>query len=199
MKIYSSIYPKNIELLMKQHYDSLNEKDKRRYAAIESLKIEYNGERYISQILKIHVQTIKRGKQELLEGTDISEGRIRVTGGGRHKIIDSVEEIHEIFMKIMESNTAGSPMNEDIKWTNLTPVEISNYFRNEGMNISVHVVKQLLKVNGYVERKAQKDEVFKSVENRDEQFLNIERLKKEYVDSKINPIISMDVKKREHR
>jgi len=50
MTICTSIYPKDIEILMKQHYDSLNERDKRRYAAIESLKLEYSGEKYISQI-----------------------------------------------------------------------------------------------------------------------------------------------------
>jgi hypothetical protein len=196
MTLYYNIYPENVEVLMKQHYDSLNEKDKRRYAAIESLKIEYNGEKYISHILDIHIQTIKRGKKELIEGIDVP-GRIRATGGGRHKIIDNVEEIHEKFMKIMEEHTAGSPMNEDIKWTNLSPTEISNYFMKEGMKISEHVVKQLLKVNGYVERKAQKNEVFKSVEHRDEQFLNIERLKKNYINLGINPIISIDVKKKE--
>jgi len=198
MRMYSNIYAENIEILMKQHYDSLNEKDKRRYAAIESLKIEYYGDKYISKILDINIQTIRRGKQELTEGSTVPEKRIRATGGGRHKIIDSVEEIHETFMKIMKAQTAGSPMNENIKWTNLSPTEISNYFKDEGMNVSEHVVKQLLKVNGYVERKAQKDEVYKNVENRDEQFLNIERLKEEYIDSRINPIISIDVKKKEN-
>src|ERR1035437_1661800 len=101
MELFSEIYPKKVELLMKQHYDSLNEKDKRRYAAIESLKIEYYGDQYVSKILDVHVQTIRRGKQELMEGSAVPEERIRATGGGRHKIIDSVEEIHKIFMNIM--------------------------------------------------------------------------------------------------
>ena len=196
MFIFSCAYSTNIEILMKKHYDSLSEKDKRRYAAIESLKFEYYGEQYISKILSVSIQTIQRGKRELVEGCDTPEDRIRIYGGGRKKIIDSMDEITEEFIKIMENHTAGSPMNENVKWTNLTPKEISKHFEEAGLNVSVHVVKQLLKVHGYVQRKAEKDVVMKDVENRDEQFENISRIKKEYMDSQTNPVISMDVKKK---
>jgi hypothetical protein len=196
MLIFSEIYTKEVESLMKKYYDSLSEKDKRRYAAIESLKINYYGEQYISKTLDISIETIERGKRELMNGFDTPQDRIRNYGGGRKKIIDSMDEITEEFTKIMENHTAGSPMNENVKWTNLTPKEISKHFEEVGLNVSVHVVKQLLKVHGYVQRKAEKDVVMKDVEDRDEQFENISRIKKEYMDSQTNPVISMDVKKK---
>ncbi|TXK98865.1 hypothetical protein BMR11_07670 [Methylococcaceae bacterium CS5] len=41
-------YKKNIEKSMKEFYDSLCEKNKRRYAAIESEKLSHGGVNYIS-------------------------------------------------------------------------------------------------------------------------------------------------------
>ena len=196
MRLFSLKYSKEIEILMKKHYDSLSEKDKRRYSAIESLKFEYYGKQYISEILEVSIPTIQRGKKDLIEGSSTPENRIRISGGGRNNIIDSVDEITEEFVKIMENHTAGSPMNEDIRWTDLSLREISNYFKEVGLNVSEYVVKQLLKVHGYVQRKAEKDVTMKEVEYRNEQFENISLLKKEYIDSKVNPVISMDVKKK---
>ena len=195
MKQFSGIYPEEIEKLMKQYYDSLSEKYRRQYAAIESLKIEFYGEAYISRILNVTRKTIKKGKKELIEGSDVPNERTRAVGGGRNKIIDKAEYIHDTFMEIMQNHTAGSPMDENIKWTDLTPKEISLHFKNEGKEISVHIVKQLLKIHGFVKRQAQKTESFKNVEERDEQFENIKRIKSEYIEKGTDPIISMDVKK----
>lgn len=196
MLIFSPIYSKEVEGLMKKYYDSLSEKDKRRYAAIESFKIEFCGEHYISRILDISIETIRRGKKELTEDCNIQEDRIRGIGGGRKRIIDSIDRISEEFLKIIENHTAGSPMNENVKWTDMTPQEISKHFKGIGLKVSVHVVKQLLREHGYVQRKAKKDMSMKDVEDRDEQFQNINQIKKEYMDSKTNPVISMDVKKK---
>ena len=118
MKQFSGIYPEEIEKLMKQYYDSLSEKYRRQYAAIESLKIEFYGEAYISRILNVTRKTIKKGKKELIEGSDVPNERTRAVGGGRNKIIDNAEYIHDTFMEIMQNHTAGSPMDENIKRIN---------------------------------------------------------------------------------
>jgi hypothetical protein len=60
----------------------------------------------------------------------------------------------------------------------------------------VPVVKQLLKKHGYVTRKAQKSKAMGSHPDRNQQFENIARLKREYLESD-NPIVSMDTKKKE--
>ncbi|MDI9395757.1 MAG: ISAzo13 family transposase, partial [Euryarchaeota archaeon] len=108
-------------------------------------------------------------------------------GGGKKKIIDTVENIDEVFFEILKNHTAGSPMDEEIKWTNLNQKEISNAFKSKGMNITPHVVKQLLKKHGFVERKMQKAVTMKDCKDRNEQFERINELKEEYSKSE-NPI-----------
>ena len=85
------------------------------------------------------------GIDEITNGTDTPENRIRKPGGGRKKIIETEERINEIFFEILKHYTAGSPIDSEIKWTNLNPKEISKAFESKGMNITPYVVKQLLK------------------------------------------------------
>ena len=188
-------YSDEIEKQMKAFFDALNEKDRRRYAAIEAMKLGHGGQKYISDVLGCHFQTVMAGIAEITNGTETPEDRIRKPGGGNKKIIETVENIDEIFIEILRDHTAGSPIDKDIKWTNLTLTEISNAFTSKGMNISQHVVKQLLKKHGFVKRKMHKAVTMKDNEDRNEQFERINELKKEYSESD-NPIISIDVKKK---
>ena len=87
-------------------------------------------------------------------------------------------------------------MDEDIKWTNLSMKEISKRFIDRGYSVYEHTVKQLLKKHKFVERKLQKTVSFKENKNRNEQFEKIYALKEEYMNSD-NPVISIDVKKKE--
>ena len=76
--------------------------------------------------------------------------------------------------------------------------ELGEDVESKSMNITPHVVKQLLKKHGFVERKMQKAVTMKDCKDRNEQFEKIHELKEEYSKSE-NPIISMDVKKRVFR
>ena len=191
-------YPEETEKQMKSFFDSLNERDRRRYAAIEAIKLGHGGQKYISAILGCHFQTVMVGINEITNGIETPDNRIRKPGGGKKKIIDTVETIDEVFFEILKDHTAGSPMDEEIKWTNLTLKEISNIFKSRDMNISPYVVKQLLKKHGFVERKMKKAVTMKDCKDRNKQFERINELKEEYSNSE-NPIISIDVKKRIHR
>jgi len=62
----------------------LDEQQRRWYAAVESAKVGHGGDRLLSQITGLHVDTIRRGREELadsLEGRPAD--RIRLPGGGR--------------------------------------------------------------------------------------------------------------------
>ena len=181
-------YSEETEKQMKSFFDSLNEKDRRRYAAIEAMKLGHGGQKYISSVLGCHFQTIMAGIDELKNGTETPEDRIRKPGGGKKKIIDTVENIDEVFFEIIRDHTAGSPMNEEIKWTNLTLKEISNAFNSRDLNISPYVVKQLLKKHNFVERKMQKAVTMKDCKDRNKQFERINELKEEYSNSE-NPSV----------
>ena len=191
-------YSEEIENKMRVFFDSLNEKDRRGYAGIEAIKLGHGGQKYISRVLGCDPHTIMEGTNEIHNDTETPEDRIRKPGGGRKKIIDTKENIDEVFFEILKDHTAGSPMDEEIKWTNLSLKEISKVFESKGMNITPYVVKQLLKKHGFVERKMQKAVTMKDCKDRNEQFKRIQELKDEYLKSE-NPIISMDVKKRIYR
>jgi DDE family transposase len=187
-------YSHEIEETMKKFYETLSEKDKRRYAAIEALKLGHGGQKYICEVLSCDPGTVKRGMEELQNGSEVTKERIRKFGGGGKKIIDKIENIDEVFLEILKDHTAGSPMDEAIKWTNLGQRDISKAFRERGYNVSEHVVKQLLKKHNYVRRKMHKAKTMKEVENRNEQFENIKKLREEYTKAG-NAIVCIDGKK----
>jgi hypothetical protein len=71
---------RRINLLMSR----LDEQQRRWYAAVESAEIGHGGDRFISLVTGLHVDTIRRGREELaksLEGRPAE--RVRRPGGGR--------------------------------------------------------------------------------------------------------------------
>lgn len=74
-------YPANVERQMKEFYESLNEKDRRRYAAVEASKLGYGGRTYIAQLLSCDEKTIRRGLRELDDPPKLQPGRVRKKGG----------------------------------------------------------------------------------------------------------------------
>jgi hypothetical protein len=71
-------YAPPIELRMRKFYNTLSEKDKRRYAGIEALKLGHGGIAYIANVLGCSQKTVSQGIKELKSLPDDSgnEGRI---------------------------------------------------------------------------------------------------------------------------
>jgi DDE family transposase len=137
------------------------------------------------------------GRAELLNGSSSKDQGVRRPGGGRKKIIEKVTDIDEVFLEIVKENTAGSPMDEEIKWTNLGQKGISKAFEKKGYKVSPYVVKQLLKKHKYVKRKMRKTKTVKEAEQRNEQFENIKELRERYREEG-NTVVSIDGKKKSH-
>ena len=184
-----------VEQQMKQFYHSLSEKDRRRYAAIEAVKLGWGGITYISQLLECDYHTIRFGIEELDDPLAMNLKGVRRRGGGRKSALSTIKGLDEAFIRVIANHTAGSPMDEQLKWTNLTRVKIAQLLQKEGISISVTVVDQLLKKHNYRQRKAQKRRATGEHPQRNQQFEKIERLKKSYLESS-NPILSMDTKKK---
>lgn len=188
-------YNEATELSMKQVYESLSEKDKRLYAAMEVKKLPYGGLSYISNILDCAPNTIYFGISELENPKDRPIERVRREGGGRKRIIETTDKIDEVFLEIIKEHTAGDPMNEKLIWTDLSPIQISELIGENGMKMSPYIVEQLLKKHGYSRRSALKSKSTGTSKNRNEQFENITKLKTGY-EKQGNPIISIDAKKK---
>lgn len=82
-----------------------------------------------------------------------------------------------------------------VKWTNLTRQEISELLKEEGIDVSVTVVDQLLEKHNYRKRKAQRRLSSSEHPQRNEQFENIEELIESY-QAAGKPVLSMDTKKK---
>lgn len=187
-------YPPEVEQQMQRFYQSLSEKDRRRYAAVEALKLGRGGLSYISQLFGCDDEAMQLGKRELQDETRLHQSRIRRAGGGRKSAFQTHPGLDETFLKVIAQHTAGSPMSETIKWTHLTRQEIAQLLQAEGISISVTVVDQLLEKHNYRKRKAQKRLATGEHPERNAQFENIAAIRSRY-EATGNPVLSMDTKK----
>jgi hypothetical protein len=75
-------YPLDLERAMQQVFHSLDERDRRIYAAIEAAKLGHGGIGYIAGLFGCDRKTIRRGLQELAQPAAISSGHSRKKGVG---------------------------------------------------------------------------------------------------------------------
>lgn len=203
-------YSPEVEEAMRHFYAGLNEKDRRLYAGIEALKFGHGGKQYIAQVLGCSRNTVSKGALEAsgLSSREVHEHigqekrkpRNRKPGGGRRSYEKKFgPEIDEKFLEVLRDHTAGDPMDEKVRWTDLTLAQmVAALAQDHHLHVSKTVVRKLLKKHGYRRRQAQKRATMKSeIPHRDEQFKNISKLRAEY-ETAGNPIVSMDTKKKEN-
>lgn len=99
-------------------------------------------------------------------------------------------------MQVLRDHTAGDPMRADVRWTNLSRRQIARRLAEMGTAASRYVVARMLHQHNYRRRKALKKKTMGHHADRDAQFLNIARLKQEYLEAGL-PVISIDTKKKE--
>lgn len=58
-------YDEDTEEYMLLFYEDLNEKNRRRYLAVESKKLGHGGIKYLSDLFEISEKTIRRGVKEI--------------------------------------------------------------------------------------------------------------------------------------
>ena len=149
-------YAEEIATQMQELYRRLPEKNRRLYAGIEALKLPYGGISYIADLFGCSRDTVQRGLKELGGEETLSQNRNRKAGGGRTPVLEKHPDIEGVFLNLLKEHTAGDPMDEKIKWTDLTRAEISILLGKKGFKVSRNIVRKLLKKHGYVKRKALK-------------------------------------------
>jgi hypothetical protein len=83
---FTAQYVRDVEERMQGFYQTLSEKDRRRYAAVEARKLGRGGVAYVAKVLGCSTRTIERAASELDQlPNDPAAGRIRQLGGGRKK------------------------------------------------------------------------------------------------------------------
>src|SRR5882757_10795816 len=112
---FQKTYNPEIERLLCQYYQSLSEKDRRRFAALEAIKLGHGGTRYIAQVLGCDPQTVKDGMRELKQLPDDPAGkRVRKPGGGRKKTEAQHPALLQHVQDTIEERIAGDPMRDDV-------------------------------------------------------------------------------------
>ena len=74
------MYSPEIEHAMRMFHDSLSEKDRRRYAAIEAAKFGHGGLEYVAIVLGCDPKTIRQGQHDLDQLPDGLGERVRKKG-----------------------------------------------------------------------------------------------------------------------
>ena len=73
-------YSAKVEQQMSRLYRSLDERDRRRYAAVEAEKLGHGGLEYVSKLFGCDPKTIRRGMAELESEDDLESERQRKKG-----------------------------------------------------------------------------------------------------------------------
>lgn len=84
--VFQKRYVPRIEEQMRAFERTLSEKDQRRFAALEAVRLGHGGIEYVAEVLGCSTRTIERGIDELNQlPDDPAAGRVRRPGGGRKK------------------------------------------------------------------------------------------------------------------
>lgn len=71
--------------IKKRFYQSLNERQKRHYLALEAKSLDHGGITLLSKEFEVSRTTIHQGLKELASEEGLCSGRVRKEGGGRKK------------------------------------------------------------------------------------------------------------------
>ncbi len=131
-------------------FDSLNEPQKRWFAATKSIELGYGGVSKVSRATGLSRTTIIQGCHELTNQKSLNDSdiKLRKKGSGRKKIEVANEKLITEIEKILEESSAGDPMSK-IKWTCKSTRNISEILLKKGIKVSNVTVMNILKDQGY--------------------------------------------------
>lgn len=194
---FTGQYAAELEAQIRAFYETLSEKDGRRFAVLEAKRLGYGGITYIAGVLGCSARTIERAADEL-DGLpdDPLAGRIRAPGGGRKKKIESEPELELNLHTFVEARTAGDPDQPDFASIDFSPSFIAAQLGEMGTPVSPHVVRDWLAENDFALHKVAKVIAGGKSPFRNAQFENIKAFKSEYFEAG-NPVFSIDTKAKE--
>ena len=94
------------------------------------------------------------------------------------------------FLDVVKHRTAGDPQDQEVFWTHYSVKEIREQMSERGFPVSRYDVANLMKTFGFKRRSLAKTRSPKKVENRNDQFEKIAKLK-EFFLSEGYPVLSL--------
>jgi len=172
----------------------LDERARRRWAAVEAQSLGFGGESLVSSATGISRITIRAGKRELESGEDLGD-RIRRPGAGRPSLEEKQPGIRDALERLVDPVTRGDP-ESPLRWTCKSKVKLSAAMREQGFTISPTRVGVKLHELGYSLRSVRKTREGASHPDRNSQFEHINETAEDF-QQRNQPVISVDTKKKE--
>ncbi|MCG6157662.1 ISAzo13 family transposase [Rubinisphaera margarita] len=97
---------------------------------------------------------------------------------------------------MVADNTAGSPVDENLKWTHLPLTQIVQKLARRGIRVCRKTIRKILRSLGFRSRRLVKSVTLSPSRDRDAQFRKISRLSKKYR-RRGDPVFSLDSKRKE--
>ena len=126
----------------------LDERGRRRWAAIEACSLGWGGVSAVALATGISDRTIRNGIQELKSSENLEPSRQRRAGGGRRSREEEQPELLEALDALLEPTVRGDPMSP-LRWTCKSTRTLAEELGTLGFSVSSTKVGSLLKAQGY--------------------------------------------------
>ena len=174
---------------------SLDERQRRLWAAAEARAAGYGGIAAVARASGIAENTIRKGLRELDSPEALPAGRVRRPGAGPKRLSESDPTLVADLERLLEGETRGDP-ERPLLWTSKSVRKLAAELRELGHEVSYRTVARLLHKLGYSLQANRKTKEGRQHPDRDAQFHHIN----EQVTAAIEagePAISIDTKKKE--
>ncbi|EFK95676.1 Transposase, Rhodopirellula-type [sediment metagenome] len=140
-------------------------------------------------------KTIRKGAQEVTDGTSLPAERNRNKGGGRKPLTKTDKTLETDLLALVEDSSQGDP-ESSLRWTNKSLRTLSKELVNKNHAVSHTQAGHILKANNYRLQGNKKIKEGTKHPDRDAQFRHIANQAKAYLSAN-DPVISVDAKKKE--
>ena len=173
----------------------LDERGRRRWAAIEARALGWGGVTAVATATGISDRTIRNGVWELNEPRLLAPDRQRRPGGGRRaREVEQPGLVHAL-QALIEPTTRGDPQSP-LRWTCKSTSALAAQLQRQGFRVSHTKVGQLLRALGYSLQSNRKTREGNQHPDRNAQFMHIARRVKA-LHRRGQPALSVDTKKKE--
>ncbi len=170
--IITAIEGKYIELL-----DGLDERGRRRWAAVEARALGCSGNTAVALATGLADRTIRTGRKKLDDPAPPAGHRQRRSGGDRKPHAITQPGLQDALDQLIEPTARGSPTNP-LRWTIKNTSRLAQALRNQGYAVSATSVRRMLGAMNYSLQGNRKRREGVQHPDRDGQFRHIaERVK----------------------
>src|SRR5947209_13174450 len=141
--IIKAIEGKYIELL-----DDLDERGRRRWAAVEARALGRGGITAVALATGLSDRTVRTGLRELDDPEPLAGHRQRRPGGGRKPHSATQPALQDALDRLIEPTARGAPTNP-LRWTIKSTYRLAAELRRQGHAVSPTSVRRMLAAMGY--------------------------------------------------